>query len=105
MRFIKTSLISSLAILAFTAGLAYVNLSKINGLLIVHLDQYRNVILGTPLDVFITIFLSALLVTINFGLARAFYHKENFLGVLLAISSIVLAVLILIFISAIISIN
>jgi len=105
MRLIKTSFISSLGIITVAILLAIFGLNKTNGLLIVHLDQYRKVVLGTQMEVILTAVFGGVLVVINLGLARAFKNKEGFFATLLSISSIILSALIFIYVFAIISIN
>lgn len=85
---------------------AILNLYKVNNLLVMHYDGYKGIdFLGDKSDVYSLIAISAVMIILNAWLANRVYFRERFLSYLLSFSSLVLAVLILIGVFAIISIN
>lgn len=93
-------------LILITLVLAISKLYKVNNLLIMHYDGYKGIdFLGDKNDVYSLIGVSAVMIILNAWLANRVYFRERFLSYLLAFSSFVLSVLILIGVFAIISIN
>ena len=80
MRLITISFASSFAVLFISFLVGLFGLSDIDGLLVLQLDQYRNVILGSQRDVFLMIGFGAVLSLINLALMRVFKKREKSYG-------------------------
>jgi len=105
MRVITTSFLTSFIILLVAFAVGGFGLADVDGSLILHFDQYRNIVLGSQLDVFMMIIFGVGLVAINMALAKVFAPREHFIAVLLSMSSVFLSLLILISVFAIIANN
>jgi hypothetical protein len=85
---------------------ANVNFADADNLLVIHFDAYKGVdFFGDARDVFDIVISAAVVWGINIGLANMLYFRERLLSYLLATSTLIFAVLILISINVIININ
>lgn len=92
-----------LAVALFRANISF---TDADNLLVIHFDAYRGVdFFGEARDVFDIVVSSVVVWGINIGLANMLYFRERFLSYLLATGTLLFAVLILISINVIISIN
>ncbi len=106
MKIIALSFVISIVILVIAFAVAHAHLSNVNALLILHFDQYRGPnYTGSVQDVFLIVLSGMGISLINYLLARGLYLRERFLAMILSISSMVVASLILIAVSVIISNN
>lgn len=103
------------AIVIFAAGiillvigfsLTYVNFWDSEDILVIHFDKFKGIdFFGNASDV-LDILITALFVwIINIILANEFYFKERFLSYLLAFSTLLFIVLILVGVNVIINVN
>ncbi len=83
-----------------------INFTDTGNLLVIHFDAFKGVdFFGDTRDVFDIVASSAVVWGINFILANTLYSRERFLSYLLATSTLIFAVLILISINVIINVN
>ncbi len=105
-KFLFYPFLASFGLILIGLIVALLGLLKISNLLIMHYDGYKGIdFLGDKKDVFNVIGLSAIMVILNFWLAKKLYFKERFLAYLLSFSTPLFSLLILIGVFAIISIN
>ena len=97
----------SLFLLVVAFSMVYVQLGEVQHLLIIHFDSYNEVpdFLGSKDNVYGILLIGLILNVLNAFLAITFYYRERFLSYLLAFSSILISVLILLTISVIIAVN
>ncbi len=96
----------SLLILILTGIIFYLGLGSITAPLVIHFDTYRGIdFLGSPLQAFGIIISAFVIILINLLLANFLYSRERFLSYIFTFVSFDLAILILIAISVIISVN
>ncbi|MFH1759301.1 MAG: hypothetical protein ABH822_01930 [Patescibacteria group bacterium] len=97
---------ASLFILLIGFSVAFVALADVRHLLVIHFDSYSGIdFLGDKSDVFGALLSGLALTIINGLLAIAFYLRERLLSYILAFSSILVSLLILITIFVIVSVN
>ncbi len=105
-RILFYSFIPAGSIILISLLVSYLNLFKINNLLILHFDSYTGIdFLGNKVDVYNVLAIAGLIVLLNSWLAIKVYFKERFLSYTLGVISLIFSVLILITIFVIISIN
>ena len=93
-------------ILLISASMTYLNFAGNRNLLVIHFDSYKGIdFFGDNQDVLDIIVTGFIIFLINMALAKAFYFRERFLSYALATATVILAVLILIAVNGIISIN
>jgi len=105
--FIFVSSIISVLILAISAIIAYLHFTEISGTnIIIYLNQYQNKVLFAEVsDLYRFITLGLVLIILNFFIAIELRTKDLYLAKIVTITSIALAVLILISTNAIIKLN
>ncbi|TSC95613.1 MAG: Uncharacterized protein Athens071426_121 [Parcubacteria group bacterium Athens0714_26] len=87
-------------------SVVYTNLSYVQNLLVIHYDTFNGIdFLGNKSDVLNLLFSGLVMIGLNIFLGRELYLREKFLSYLLAFSTPVFTLLILIGVFAIISIN
>jgi len=105
-KFLSYSFGAGVLFILMASGLALFNFIKINNLLVLHFDNYKGIdFLGDKYDVFNVLGISILIILINFWLSIKIYFKERFLSYALSFFSSLFALLILIAVFVIISIN
>jgi len=105
-KYTAASFVASFVILVIVFAMAQVNLSDSSSVLVIHSDIFRGAdFFGKFGDVMGIVAISAVVWIINIFLAQEFYYKERFLSYILAFSSVIFVVLILISINAIIKLN
>ncbi len=96
----------SFLILLAISPFIYFRLAGDEGFLIIHFDAYKNIdFFGGRFDIFGILISALAIVSVNLFLADFLYNRERFLSYILCFGSFVLAVLILIVVSVIISVN
>lgn len=86
-------------------SLVYVNILDASNVLVIHFDSFKGVdFFGGKRDVFDIIVTAAIVWLINISMAQMFYYREKFLSYVIAGSTLVYMVLILLAVNAIISI-
>src|SRR3989338_6933738 len=81
-------------------------MGRLNSPFIIHFDSYRGIdLLGGLKEILLIPILAFIILLINFGLANFLYSRERFLSHIFAFVSLWLAILILIVVSVIISVN
>ncbi len=86
-------------------SLVYVNILDAANVLVIHFDSFKGVdFFGGKSDVFDIIVTAAIVWLINISMAQLFYYREKFLSYLIAGSTLIYMVLILLAVNAIISI-
>jgi len=92
-----------LAIALFRVSVAFTDAGN---LVVIHFDAYKGAdFFGDARDVFDIVVSSVVVWGVNIGLANMLYFRERFLSYLLATSTLIFAVLILISINVIINVN
>lgn len=93
-------------VLVVAFAIAYVNILDSRNLLVIHFDSYRGAdYFGTSADIWDILVVAGVVLTINLVLANEFYFRERILSYILAASTLVFMVLILVAVRVIISIN
>lgn len=96
----------SFLIVVFSSALTVFKLKGISSPLIIHFDSYSGInFLGGWQEVLKILILALAMIVINAFLAGFLYSRERFLSYIFAFGSLTLAILILIAISVIISVN
>ncbi len=96
----------SFFVLLLISCVAYIKLGENTAPLIIHFDIYKGIdFLGGRTEVFGILVSAFAMLLINFFLASVFYNRERFLSYIFGFTSLGLAVLILIAVSVIISVN
>lgn len=86
-------------------SLVYVNILDAANVLVIHFDAFKGVdFFGGKSDVYDIIVTAAIVWLINISMAQMFYYREKFLSYVIAGSTLVYMVLILLAVNAIISI-
>lgn len=86
-------------------SLVYVNILDAANVLVIHFDAFKGVdFFGGKSDVFDIIVTAAIVWLINISMAQMFYYREKFLSYVIAGSTLIYMVLILLAVNAIISI-
>lgn len=105
-KYVAASFVVSFVILIIAFALVYVKLADSGNLLIIHSDIFRGAdYFGNFSDIMGIIAVAFVIWIINILLAHEFYFKERFVSYLLAFSTSIFMVLILIAINAIINVN
>ncbi|MEK7574225.1 MAG: hypothetical protein AAB514_01700 [Patescibacteria group bacterium] len=95
-----------LGILILTILVVYLRLAEITAPLIIHFDAYKGIdFLGDRFDVFGILAVALTIFLVNLALAEFIFDRQRFISFVFAYVSLVIATLILISISVIISIN
>jgi|SRR3989344_380802 len=93
-------------VLLFTLVLVLIFFGATDTPLIIHFDSYKGIdFLGNKLHVFGIVFVGVVMFLINVGLAHALYYRDRFLSYIIGCATLVIALLILIAVSAIIAVN
>lgn len=94
------------AILVIGFSIFHVNLWDSKDILVIHFDKFKGVdFFGDTSDVLDILITAAFVWLINIVLANKFYFRERFLSYLLAFSTLLFIILILIGVNVIISVN
>jgi len=105
-RYFSITIGLSFLILILSASLFYVQISPLEKPLILHFDSYMGIdFLGSKAQVFQIILSVFILFIINLFLAAFLYNRERFLSYMFVFVSLEIAVLILMAIGVIISVN
>ena len=87
-------------------GLLYFNSSNLIPPIIIHFDSYQGVsFLGTLTDLWSIWLVGFIMIIINFGLSEVFFYRERLLSYLFVGTNIIIALLVLIILAVIISVN
>ena len=96
----------SLLLILIGFAVSYNSLTEESQLLVVHFDAFRGIdFLGDKFDVFNVLWIGLLVTLVNFFLSAALYYRERFLSYLIEYFNIFFALLILIAVAVIISVN
>ena len=96
----------SLLLILIGFAVSYDFLTEENQLLVIHFDAFRGIdFLGDKFDVFNVLWISLLITLVNFFLSAILYYRERFLSYLIEYFNIFFALLILIAVAVIISVN
>ncbi len=105
-KYLRVVVALSLLILFITALIFYLKIGSATTPLIIHFDIYKGIdFLGNKTKVFGILLLTLIILLINFFLADFLYNRERFLSYIFTFVSLGLAILILITINVIISVN
>ena len=95
----------SIAVLSVAMGFAFAHFAHLDAQVILSFDGLRKPIFGTGQDVLSIILSGMVIVFINYLLAKGLRVREEFLSTILSVSSVFIAILILISIFVIIANN
>lgn len=104
--FLYLGYFASLSLLLIGFAISYTPLAEESQLLVIHFDAFRGIdFLGDKFDVFNVLWISLLVTLVNFFLSAILYYRERFLSYLIEYFNVFFALLILIAVAVIISVN